>query len=103
MNEVQSPIGANTLLMNLPKLEVSRKKQASNSDSEEEAPDIGNFTDGTEEDGEDGNFIKNGKKKLFTVPKKRPDYLRPMREDREYRESERGKYDIDWKGIVERA
>ena len=53
---------------------------------------------------EDTSFIRSGKaRKLFQVPKERPDYLRPQWEEREWRERLRGHYEIDWNDIVERA
>ena len=53
---------------------------------------------------EEASFIRSGVgKKLFKVPSVRPEYLRPMWEDREYRESLKGKHGIDWKSVHERA
>ena len=58
--------------------------------------------DGEESYGDE--IIENlGQKKLFQVPQKRPEYLRPQRDEREYMESQKGKNEIDWKGIVARA
>ena len=53
---------------------------------------------------EDASFIRSGKvRKLFQVPKERPEYLRPQWEEREWRERLRGQYEIDWKDIGDRA
>ena len=53
---------------------------------------------------EDASFIRSGKgRKLFQVPKERPEYLRPQWEEREWRERLRGHYEIDWKDMNERA
>ena len=61
-------------------------------------------TESAEEDDDDEeNFIKNGYKKVFQKLQAYPEYLRPMREEREHREAQRGKNEINWKAIHERA
>ena len=40
---------------------------------------------------------------MFAIPKSKLEYLKPFRDAREKRESEKGKYDIDWLGIQDRA
>ena len=90
--EVCSPLGANAHDLHIFNFDSKKKKKNQHTECTDE-----------ESSEENDNLIKKGNKKLFQIPKKPPEYLRPMREEREYHESLRGKYNIDWKAIHERA
>ena len=40
---------------------------------------------------------------MHKIPSERPDYLTPLRKQREYTDSMKGKYDIDWNEQKARA
>ena len=56
------------------------------------------------EDGNDSDDKETREARVKNKPKTKPEYLRPMRLEREYKEERMGKdKDVNWKAIVERA